>query len=370
MGSVPLHCTLMNPLTGMAHVSEGKSAIFGHPQTAMESVATHKFKMPKLLYTTGAITEPRYTKSKAGRKAQDFHVMGGLIVEVSEDRFHVFEIRFNKDGSFYHLTEKFTPNGVEKYGSVAGVVLADEHIDGIDEHVVKATYTDKDSIIKIFMPEYVVHHDFHNQTADNHHSRNNVMHRIIMDNIGASIVKEELDNGFEFMRKRTISGTKNIMVASNHHDHLTRWLNEFSPHKGDVRNVLFYHQLNAAVISEYIDTGKLMQPYELYCKVWHPDVYENCRFLNRDEEFEIAGVDCSNHGDGYLGQNGFLNTGKRTIIGHSHRASLKKTLRVGGVCSNDLGYNVGLSAWSATHSLIYPDGNQTFLHIINGKWRL
>tara|TARA_R110000782_G_scaffold270483_1_gene371827 strand:- start:30920 stop:32449 length:1530 start_codon:yes stop_codon:yes gene_type:complete len=370
MGSVPIHATVVNPLTGMTHVAKGKSAIFGHPQIAMQSIATSKFKIPKLLYCTGAITEPRYTRSKAGRKAQDHHDIGGLIVEVSDDRFHVFEIRINDDGSFYHLTNKYTTNGVESYSGVSGVVLADEHVDGIDQHVVNATYTDEDSIIRTFNPEYVVHHDFHNHTADSHHSRNNVMTRIIINEMGASVVKDELDYGFNFMRKTTVEGTKNVMVASNHHDHLTRWLNEFNPHRGDVRNVLFYHQLNAAVIEEYVTTKKNIEPYEMYCKNWHPDVYENCKFLSRDEEFEIAGIDCSNHGDGFTGQGGFLRTGKRTIIGHSHSPKLDKTLRVGGCCSNDLGYNKGLSGWLATHSIIYPDGNQTFVHIIDGKWRL
>lgn len=374
MGSVPVHATIQNPLSGLKHTSKNKSAIYGHPQMAMESVATHKSKLPKLLYTTGAMTEPRYTRSKAGRKAQDCHNVGGLIIEVSKDRFHIFEINVDSNGSFYHLDHFYNGDSVSD-SNVTAVYMADEHAEGYEKSVGDATYWNKDSIVNALNPEYVVRGDVYNHGSDSHHGRNDVFNKITRYMNDADCVKKELDDCFDHIRATTVGDYQNVIVASNHHDHLKRWLNEFSPHTGNPKNILLYHQLNAALIEEMINEGVQVDPFEMYGRKWHPDIYSQCVFLSRDEEFDINGVDCSRHGD--IGPNGARGSavnlslmGKPTIIGHGHSPKRHRNVHQVGVGAEELGYNKGPSGWMASHAAVYPNGTVTMLHIINGKWRL
>ena len=375
MGSVPIHATIQNPLSGMKHTSKNKSAIYGHPQMAMESVATSKHKLPKLLYTTGSMTEPRYTRSKAGRKAQDLHDVGGLIVEISNDIFHVFEININKDGNFYHLDKLYCHNGEIIDSTVSAIYMADEHAEGYDDHVGEATYWNEDSLVNSLFPEYVVRGDVYNHGSDSHHGRVDVFNRVMRHSLGMNSVKKELDDCFDHIRRTTVGDYQNIIVASNHHDHLKRWLNEFNPHTGDPVNILLYHKLNAHLIEEMIDNNKSIDPFEMYGRKWHSDIYSQCVFIERDEEFNVNGVDCSLHGDS--GPNGSRGSavnlslmGKPTIIGHGHSPKRYRNVWQVGVGASELGYNKGPSGWMVTHALVYPDGNVTLVHIINGKWRL
>lgn len=376
MGSVPLHATLQNPLTGLKHVSHNKSAVFAHPQRAMESVATPKSKLPKLLYTTGAITEPRYTRSKEGRKAQDHHTLGGLLVEVSNDKFFIFEITANAQGGFFHLTEYFSPNGVTTGHEVEAIYMADEHAEGYDEHVKMATYTGDSSMVRVLQPSQVVRGDVYNHGSDSHHERKNVLHRVIRAAMGKHSVKDELDQCMRHIEETTVGGYKNIIVASNHHQHLKKWLNEYNPHAGDPRNTWLYHQLNAWMISEALsECNAGVDPFEMYCRRLYKSIYDNCVFVSTDEEYDIVGVDCSQHG--HLGANGSRGSatnlslgGQPVIIGHGHSPRIYRNVYQVGIGASELGYNKGYSGWMATHCVIYQDGQRSMLHIIDGEWRL
>ncbi len=54
MGDVRIQATAVHPLSGLESRSRDASAIYGHPQLAMQSVATPQHRLPKLLYTTGS----------------------------------------------------------------------------------------------------------------------------------------------------------------------------------------------------------------------------------------------------------------------------------------------------------------------------
>lgn len=375
MGSVPLHATLQNPLTGLKHVSHNKSAIFAHPQRAMESVATPKSELPKLLYTTGAITEPRYTRSKQGRKAQDYHTMGGLIVEVSNSRFHIFEVTGGKDGSIYHLDKKYSGDNVEAT-TVSGIYMADEHAEFYPKDVKKCTYTAKDSLVKVLKPEYVCRGDVYNHGSDSHHGRNNILERIVRADNGGWSVQAELDQCYDHIKQTTVGDYKNIIVSSNHHDHLKRWLNEFNPHTGDPRNIYIYHHLNAMMIENALVLGRTsVDPFELYGRANHKELWRECIFLGRDDDYTIAGVSVDLHGD--VGANGARGSatnlslgGQPLVIGHGHSPKVYRNVHQVGVSAMEMGYNKGYSGWMATHCVIYPDGNKTLVHLVEGKWRL
>jgi hypothetical protein len=301
--------------------------------------------------------------------------MGGLLVEVGNDRFHVFEITAQSDGSFHHLTNYYSGDSVTECSGVAGVYMGDEHEESYDASVRHATYTGSDSIVVVLQPETVIRGDVYNHGSDSHHERKNVLNRIMRADNDRNNVQEELDSCFHHIRDTTVGGYKNIIVASNHHDHLARWANEFNPHTGDARNVLVYHKINVLMIEEALSGGSNTDPFMLYCREYHEDVYNNCIFLDRDEEFKVAGVSVDLHGD--KGPNGARGSatnlssgGQPIVIGHSHTPRIYRNVYQVGTGAEELGYNKGYSGWLATHCCIYPDGNRTMIHIINGEWRL
>ena len=375
MGSVPIHATIQNPLTGMKHVSNNKSAIFGHPQRAMESIPTQKDHIPKLLYTTGAITQPRYTRSKAGRKSRDFHTMGGLIIEVSRSRFHVFMVTGNKDGSIYHLNNKYDGDKITSE-NVSAIYMADEHSEFYPLDVKKATYLNKDSLVKMLKPEVVIRGDVYNHGSDSHHGRNNVLERIVRADNERFSVKRELDECFDHIQETTIGDTKNVIVASNHHDHLKRWLNEYNPHHGDPRNAYLYHHLNAQMIENAMALKTTsVDPFEIYCRSNYRELWSKTTFVGRDEEYKVSGVSVDMHGD--IGPNGARGSavnlslgGQPVTIGHGHSPRVYRNVHQVGVSAKEMGYNKGYSGWLTTHDIIYKDGNRTLVHLINGKWQI
>ncbi|MGB0899618.1 MAG: hypothetical protein ACPGSN_10200, partial [Psychrobium sp.] len=367
MGSVPLHATLQNPLTGIKHVSHNKSAIYGHPQLAFESVATAKNDLPKLLYTTGAITLPRYTTSKEGRKARDLHGLGGLLVEVSNDRFHIFEIRATEDGSFYHLNKYYTPKKVVEIDSIPAIYMADEHVEFYPEDVKQATYG-KGGLCDYLNPEQVVRGDVYNHGSDSHHGRTNVFERVVRQLEGRNSVIEELDQSLDFINETT-TNFHNVIVASNHHDHLKKWLMEANQHQIAAHNIWAWHQLNADMYSEAMKGEYSVDPYELYCRKYHKETYSKCTFLGRDAEYKICGVEVSLHGD--VGANGARGNvqnlslgGQELIIGHGHSPRRYRNVLQVGASAMNMWYNKGFSGWMATHGLIYPNGMTAAVHII------
>src|ERR1035437_651034 len=72
MGDVKIQPTAVNPMSGMQALSGVDSCIFGAPKVQMEIIPVLEGMKPKMMVTTGAITQRNYTDSKSG-KLGDFH---------------------------------------------------------------------------------------------------------------------------------------------------------------------------------------------------------------------------------------------------------------------------------------------------------
>lgn len=125
------------------------------------------------------------------------------------------------------------------------------------------------------------------------------------------------------------------------------------------------------MIRESSQAGKSASPFQLYME-------KHCkaplRFIDVDDEFMVAGVDCSQHGD--RGANGsrpspkaFANAGHKMMAGHSHSPRIEKGFWQVGTSTMNLEYARGLSSWMITHGIIYQNGKRALVDIINGKYR-
>lgn len=384
LGNVKIQPTAIQPLSGFDGYTGLDSAVIGHPKIQLVTVPTPSQHLPKILTTTGCVTVPNYTDSKAGWKGEFHHSVAALIVEIDKDGdTHIRHVHGDDmTGHFYDLDKLYTPEEVTDGHRVAALVTGDTHAEFMDDAVKAATYTAPDSMCAILRPEVIVRHDVEDFYARNHHHRGNDLIAFGKHHFGRDNVEESLQVTASFIDETTYPDSVNIIVKSNHDEALDRWLRENEP-KFDHENAVFYYYMkfNQMRNVRMTDTGfKSIDPFEFWC---HNPLDQKglqskaqTKFLKRDESFCVSDVELGFHGDqGPNGSRGsikaFAKIGPKTIIGHSHSPGIHEgCYQVGVSAKLNLEYASGPSSWCHTHCLVYQDGSRSLVHIIAGKWKL
>jgi hypothetical protein len=377
MGDVPVAATALNPLTGLDSMTRGASAVFGHGQMAMETVPTPQNVLPKILHTTGAVTEPIYSKSKAGRRAEFHHTLASLVIEKSGSAFHLRQLIADSEGGFYDIAggeaRYYHAGGSRKAERALALVTGDTHVDRVDPTVVKATY-DKGGLVGVLRPKQLIWHDLLDFQSDSHW--NNPVERIALAFAGKHNVREEVKRALGFVEFYTPTDTLSVIVPSNHNDHLARWALESDWRRVTPMNAAFLLQLQLALVRGA--KAKASGVEQVDPLAWW--AYRNLtggtqiRFLRRGESHRVGGVEVGFHGD--KGPNGSRGSrknldrmGTRSIIGHSHSPGIYRGTRQVGTSSYlDLSYGVGgPSSWLQTHAVIWPNGKSQLINVIDGQ---
>lgn len=356
-GKTRIQYTVINPLSGMNHAGGIQSEIYGHPQVAMQMVPTAKTELPKMLHTTGTISQPNYGGSQRAQKAEFHHSISAVFIEVEGSTFWPTQVHF--DGQGAHLFDRYYhPRGSRRAKEVAGIVYGDTHI----RSLTPKTAASLDIVANALDPEHQIYHDLHDQHLGSHHNEKNVLFRIEKNATKEFSIREELMLSANFLK-----GKKNaVIVDSNHHRHLDQWFNRGAAN--DPVNVDLYFELGHLACQDIAagGDGNLFRLFlEEYCE-------EEIRFVDGDEAFIVAGIDCSQHGD--VGPNGsrgsaqaFSKTGHKTVIGHSHTPGIVKGCYQVGTSALALAYAVGYTSWMNTHCIIYPNGKRGLFNIVNEK---
>ena len=383
MGQIKMQPTAVTPLSGFDTITGMDSAVFGHPKIQLKTVPTPQNKLPKILTTTGSCTEENYTDTKTGHKGKFHHNISALIVEVDGDKYHVRHIHGEDDGSFYDLDYYYTPRGRRKYGRAVGLVPGDIHAQFIDKRVEKALFEGPDSIVGVLDPEFHVYHDVEDFYPRNHHHKNNDVIAYGKHHYGRNNVEEGLQISADFIDRHTRPNMRNFIPRPNHDEAFDRWLQECDP-KLDPENARFYYYMkyNQLTETEMTATGfRTFNAFEWWCN--NPldkrglEHVEQTKFLRRDENLMVGGIDIELgfHGDqGNNGGRGSINSfskiGPKSVIGHSHSPGiLEGVYQVGVTARLDLEYASGASSWMHTHCIIYPNGSRVLINVIGGEWR-
>lgn len=377
MGQFNFIPTTVNPLQGLESLSKGDTLIVPSPQLRMKSLGVSASRHPAILHTTGAISYPEYASSKVGEKAKFNHTFAAVLVEVDSDNdFHIRVLNADTDGVFIDLGIVYRPvMRLGEFVNPEALVTGDEHAIVADPSVELATYISDASIVKTLKPKYVVRHDVLDCLSINHHTQKDNIKNVGKHIFGINKIEEELAETVDYILRTSNAGVEftNIIVASNHVDHLTKWFAEVDI-KQQPQNALFYHKYMYEIIKsmEQTATGiKHINPFEKFCK----DVgVRNIRFLQRDESFLVGDVELSHHGD--KGTNGscgginqFANLSDKMVIGHSHTPGIVfGAYQVGTSSKLKLDYTSGISSWDHAHCVIYPNGKRQLIFIKNGKW--
>jgi len=374
LGDWRLQATTQRPLTGLGPITGASSGIVGHGRLQMHTVATPSADLAKMMYTTGSVTRPNYSDTGLGQKGKFHHTQGAVLVRKSGKFFHIRHLNWSEhDKSIHDINLRFTPKGVEEVGFRA-IVTGDEHAIFADQNVKNATYGDG-GLVDLGKPEFIIRHDVHDSYANSHHHSRDPVIKYVKAKVGYNDVKWELDLTKEHIDSTTPEYAQNIMVASNHHEHLMRWLKEADP-KEDPKNAPLYHKLMGLVLEQSeMRAGGVWSPdvFMLYCTQLSK-MRSNTRFLERTEPFKLFDIALHLHGDkgpdgrwgsGYV----FAQMGIKSVTAHTHRPWIMDgNYCVGHSSEAEREYVHGPSSWLPTHCLIHHNGKRQLVHIIMGEF--
>lgn len=388
-GDVSVQPTASRPLSGFEVFTGTSHGVFGHPRLQLKSIAGLKPGQARILTTTGAITIPNYVPAKAGAKGQAHHVIGALIVEVEQDGedtiTHLRQINAKEDGSFIDLDRSYDAAVSSKStyaGPLEALICGDVHEAQSDNPVLDATFYAEDSLVKTLKPKGIAVHDLLSQIVRSHHLIYDTASRLKMAyNLINDSVEREVLNACDFLDSISVLTDEVLVVASNHNEHLKRYLETATPFENDLQNARFFHQVWLGILEEFEETGSLPDPFTWCYKEFGAGA-GNVRFLKREDVVKIKDICVSMHSD--IGPNGsrgsdegLAKLGTKAVVGHGHNAcTIDGLMRAGVKGSLRMGYNErGPSNWTQSDVAIYGNGKRShifFHHKSDGTvtWRL
>lgn len=379
MGSMRIQATAARPLQGTMGISKGKSAIFGHPRLALETVPVPMNKLPLVYMTSGTLSKPSYSNTKAGRLGEFHHDIGATIVETDGELFWWRHIHPDKFGSFIDISSQYGPDGsIFPAPPAEAVVVGDVHVGFDDPATVNAIC---DRLVSKTQSANVVLHDLLDFFSGSHHHVSNSILKVLKSARGKNDVYRELTSVAQWLDKHCKEGTTYHIIRSNHHDHLDKWLNNNSA-AIEAENLWLWHHLNAQQMKIALDMahdpakqGRWGVPsaFELAMSVLTQEkTREKFRFQDDKSPLEFSGIDCSNHGDkGPNGSRGsrsaFSRVQRKTFIGHSHSPGIHDGCYQVGKSAVNEAYLSGYSSHLQCSGIIYADGTRSLLPIIDGR---
>ena len=357
----------------MDGLTKDRSAVFGHPQLTMRTVAAPHLNLPKILYSSGAATEPIYSDTVAGDMAKHHHTIGGVIVEVRGDRFHLREV--NWDGEcFIDVDRKFTPDGHEAAPRALALVPGDIHVGLEDPLVMEAVFAqDGKSLCEVIRPIDIMLHDLFNATACGQHD-NSPFDRAMRWQAGTSNIVQELQSVGEWVDQWLPPYSNGKVVYSNHDDMLKRWAYR---NEKDVEpeNLPFYYRLKANILDEHAETLESVNVFELAMRMVCPEAAALLEFLGPNASHRLMNVELALHGhkasNGVRGGAAALaRLATRLIAGHVHAPVIWQGVYLAGLSSiYRHGYNDGPSGWLQTMVALLANGRRQMYHVVDGKYR-
>lgn len=362
---VPIQPTAQRPLSGFESFTGESSAIFGHPKRAMVTVPAGTSQLPRVMWTTGAVTLPNYTDSKAGRKGRQHHVLGALAVEVSGKRFWIRNITWDRrTKSFTDLGVRWSARGPEKAPPAKTLTLGDIHFGRISDKLLE----EHRRLCRTVRAEHLVVHDSLDFKARNHHETKSRK---------ASYARKDLQVEAEVAEAaRGLSGMASWaryvhVVRSNHDEALERWMEE-GDSKADPLNAPYWHTLWSRAYEAYQREGKWPNMYEREAR--RLGCPANVRFLSRTCSLRIRGVEHGFHGDkgpsGSRGSTlGYAKLGTKTTKGHSHTPAIidgAMSVGVGGDLDHE--YNLPPDSWLVADVVLHADGKRQLIVFVGDKF--
>lgn len=378
-GEVQILPTAKRPISGFEAYTGRNSCILPHAKFAMQSIASGKHEGTKLVYTSGTATKRNYLQKKAGMLAEFHHGFGGLVVEVdAEGNWFVRQLNADNSGAIHDLDVKVSRGKVTTKNRVTAIVWGDCHVRRGDPTVAELAWG-KGGMLETLRPRHQVFHDLLDFRSRNHHEIDSGHRRFERHSAGAKAennVQLEIGEAARALIFRSRYWCRTVVVASNHDEALTRWLDTVD-YREDPENALFFLHLQGEVYKA-IARRKPLHVFEYAMR--YSGAADTHRFLCEDESYIVCpdangGIELGMHGhrgpNGTRGNaNNLARMGRKAIVGHSHSAAIVDGVYVTGTSSDlDMGYNKGPSSWTHSHVVVYPNGKRAVVTMWKAKWR-
>lgn len=359
----------LNPLTGIHRLGSNStksnpfnksSVIVSHPKLDLELVETGFETHPRLICTTGVITNPKYLPNmRTGVLAKANHKLGFVFIKKhSNNIFNLVQIEADSNGSFYHNGFHYV-NGKKPVKSDNHVVLGDTH--GIEIH--PKLITELPKIFSNLNPCLIFDNDSFNGTSVNgHESKNHISRHNTWKQQGLSVEKEIIET--IKIESKIYSNRQVVKIPSNHCEWIDRRLEE-GEYTKDPINTLVMHEL-AILKLKNPESNTLENLYSLY------EHKLNLTFPVRNKHIKSFG-NFIHHGDiGRSGSKGNIKTFDATlggsISGHTHKAArFGNAMDVAHLTYGKQGYKKGLNGWAMAYGIVYPNGSKELMLIIEDK---
>lgn len=375
-GDAPVSATAVSPLSGYDTFTGEASGVFGATKLEMRSVATMQGLPAKHLITTGAVTQRNYSETKAGQKADWHHVFGATLVEVESDgTWFMRPIVAEDDGTIRDINVTVRNGEVILGPNMAALAPGDVHVAELHPKI-KAVIYGPGGMTDTLQPKQLLHNDLHDHKSRNHHDKHDPFRRYQLHQTGADDVEREIEADADFLKYAARPWMQQVVVGSNHDDHLHRWLKD-ADWKNDPVNAVFYLASALRVCEAIRDDDRQFHLLEWACR--RKDAPDDVVFLRTDQSWIIEGVECGLHGDkGPNGSRGSVRNlariGAKTTIGHSHSPGIVDGCWQAGVSAGDpdeptLHYALGPSSWSRTHVGQFEGGKRTMITMRGVRWR-
>lgn len=367
----------IDPTTGLQRFAQrGRTQIIASPKQFQKPIPHSLKNKPKFLVTTGALTNPNYSngddnsaeRRRLGSIALRDHTFGGLVVEVADDNtFYMRHITSNRTGSFVDLGKKYDGKEITEAKTDA-LVLGDYHCGRSDPAVLEATY----KMIRDLKPKRIILHDYFDGHSVSHHAEKEPITQGLfqLEDLGHTSLEKELKQCYDELQILSGMTDQVVVVMSNHHEFLWRYLNE-GRYVKDKENSRFAFKL-----ASYMAERDLNDPVEHGIRLMG-NLARNIKFLKRTDDYRVRGYQLAAHGDkgvgfGYGSMKSKEEDYGQSISGHVHKAqTMRRTHTVGTMLPLDMFYMRGSpSGWSNSHAPIYENGAVQHLMIENGEYKI
>lgn len=368
----------INPQSGLPQFTQDGSVIIASPKQDLDYIANSNNKIPNAIMTTGAITENDYSNDlymshRLNKIAEYEHVLGGIIVEIENDKiFHFRQVQMGANGEIIDLGIIYSGDKPIQMAKNSVMVVGDSHFGEHDDIVIDA----EEDIINMININDLVLHDVFSAISISHHDKNKTITLARKADEGKISLEDEANLVAQYLDRFAdkIPG-KMVIVDSNHHEHLDRYLEE-GRYATDKINLRYSLDIVKAMLDGETIPLKFMieeqTPFRNKNKV---------KWLEPDEDFDYYGIEVSQHGArGANGSRGnlqiFRKAYKKSMSAHTHQPKIYRgAISVGTSSKLKLSYNKGLSSWVQGVGIIYENGTYQLINIVqdkNGKytWKL
>ena len=370
--------TASNPLRSMEDYNGRASNIVPHAKMEMASVAAMRDETTKFNYTTGCITQRNYIQKRAGIVAERGHTYGAVIVEVDHNgSWWVRQLIVGDDDAIYDMDRRIQAGEVTEENAALAINWGDVHCAEMDLWVAELCWGETNSMIDALSPRYQFMHDLFSMRSRSHHELKNFHETYRKHAEQIDTVEDEVAETVALLDMAKRDFCETVVVPSNHHDHLIKWLND-ADHKWDPINAKYYCWLQYHVLAAMDEGDNDFDLLEFALTEQGCD--EEVRFLGKEESFVIAkehdgGIECGLHGhqgpDGSRGTtNNLRKMGRKINKGHDHRATISGSVYSAGACTvNGFNFMSGPTSHSVSHIVTYENGTRAIVTMWDGKYQ-